>query len=80
MTKANRYLPSVSVSFADVETIGQKYKIGQWFVLPSGARGQYLGECHSGPVVNWVNDKFTTRHAFGNKHLRAYAKLNNSKV
>ena len=80
MIKHNFYLPTVSVSFSDVETIGQKYKIGQWFILPSGARGQYLGECHSGPVVNWVNGKFNERHAYSNMHLRRYARLNGSKV
>ena len=71
------FKPTITINFSRIES--ENLKIGQWFKLPSGARGQYLGKTHAGPVVNWVNERFTKVHAYANGALRTYATLNGSK-
>lgn len=70
-----QYKTTTRVNYGQLENIGVTHQIGQWITLPSGARGQYLGETHAGPVINWVRDKFTQQHAKANKALRQYARV-----
>ena len=73
--KPTQYQPSVHVTYADIDRSLHNMQPGQWFILPSGARGQYLGVTHAGPVVNWVAGKFDKKHAKANHPLRQYAKI-----
>ena len=70
-----QYKPTTRVNYGQLDTVGLTHQVGQWITLPSGARGQYLGETHAGPVINWVRDKFTQQHAKANKALRQYARV-----
>lgn len=70
-----RYQSSIRVNYSDLDRVLQTMQPGQWFVLSSGARGQYLGQTKSSTVVNWVNDKFDKQHAKANKPLREFVKL-----
>lgn len=73
------YQPSLVIGFDNLEVKLSEYRPGQWFKLPSGARGQYLGSTHAGPCVNWVNGKFDKIHARANRPLRQYVKINSGK-
>jgi len=70
-----QYKTTTRCNYGQLDNIGLTHQVGQWIVLPSGARGQYLGETHAGPVINWVRDKFTQQHAKANRALRQYARV-----
>ena len=72
----------ISTQYHNLQTIeANPPKIGQWVMMDSGIRGQYLGKTKAGAIViRWQNGNFgNAADTKSNHYLRRFALVNGSK-